>query len=53
MRVATVAPLLELEFWEQIALSCCQIVFESTDDQTRTRDSVFVAVYSGAAIEYG
>jgi len=53
MRVATVAPLLELEFWEQIALSCCQIVFESTDDQTSLGNGVFVSVYSGAAIEYG
>jgi len=51
MRVATVAPLLGLKFWEQISLACFQVVFKAPDDQTRTRDRVFVAVDASSTVK--
>jgi hypothetical protein len=51
MRVATVAPLLGLEFWEQISLSCFQVVFKAPDDQASPRNRVFVAVDASSTVK--
>jgi len=51
MRVATVAPLLGLEFGEQVNLSCFQVVFKAPDDQTSFGNRVFVAVDASSTVK--